>query len=97
MAWTQEKVSSIYTQVQTIAASDEAFRAEMLENPKSAIERISGEKLPDDFSIKVIESDPAFTATFALPPLLPNTLSDDELDAVAGGGCNGQGGGVACK
>jgi len=96
MSWTQEKVNSIYAQVQNLAASDEAFRVEMLENPKSTIERIFDETLPDDFSIKVIDTDPAFSAIFALPPLRASTLSDDELNAVAGGFCTAHDIG-ACK
>lgn len=87
MAWTQEKINEIYVEVQKMAVTDEEFRKELLENTNAAIEKIAGEKLPEDFKIKVIENDPAYAATFVLPPMVSDELSDDELDAVAGGAC----------
>jgi len=85
MAWTQQKVDETYRKVVTLATTDEDFRRELLQNPNMAIERITGESLPENYSIKVIESDPAYFATFVLPPFTMGELSDDELDNVAGG------------
>ena len=34
-----------------------------------------------------MENDPAYAATFVLPPMVSDELSGDDLDAVAGGLC----------
>ena len=88
MAWTQDKVNEIYLLAQNLAAKDRAFRAELLNDPKAAIEKLTSEVLPEDYSIKIIESDPAYSATFVLPLMLSGDLSDDELASVAGGLCD---------
>jgi len=85
MAWTQQKIDETYAELLNLAASDESFRAELLEDPNSAIEKLSGETLPDGFSIKIIESDPNYSTTFTLPPLNSRELFDEELEKVAGG------------
>jgi len=85
MGWTQDKINEIYLLARNRAAKDRAFRAELISDPKLAIEKLTGEELPEDYSIKIIESDPAYSATFVLPLMLSGELSDDELDNVAGG------------
>jgi hypothetical protein len=87
MAWTQDKINEIYLQVQKLAATDEEFRAELLQDPRSAIEKISDEALPENYNIKVIENDPVYAATFVLPAMVPDELIDDFLEQVAGGAC----------
>ena len=37
--------------------------------------------------MNVVESDPAYSATFVLPPLVSEELDEDDLDMVAGGVC----------
>ncbi len=98
MAWTQEKINQLYMEVQRMAVTDEEFRKELLENTNTAIEKVAGEELPEGFKVKVIENDPAYAATFVLPPMASDELSDDELDAVAGGICliDGSCGAKAC-
>lgn len=98
MAWTQEKINEIYMEVQKMAVTDEEFRKELLEDSSAAIEKVAGEKLPEGFKVKVIENDPSYAATFVLPPMVSDELSDDELDAVAGGFCliDGACGAKAC-
>ena len=86
MAWTQEKINQLYMEVQRMAVTDEEFRKELLEDSTAAIEKIAGEKMPAGVKVKVIENDPAYAATFVLPPMVSDELGDDELDAVAGGG-----------
>jgi hypothetical protein len=66
------------------ATTDEEFRQKLLENPKAAIEKLTGETLPDDYKIKVLENDPNYTATFVLPDL-KSDLDLDDLENVAGG------------
>ncbi|MDR1473255.1 MAG: NHLP leader peptide family RiPP precursor [Lactobacillales bacterium] len=94
MAWSQEEMNEVYAKVMQKATTDEIFREELLNNPKSAIEKLTGEILPDDYKIKVLENDPNYTATFVLPDLKPD-LDLDDLENVAGGfsDCYGEGAG----
>lgn len=85
MAWTQEKIDETYLKIVNLATVDKKFRNELLENPVKIIEKISGETLPENYQIKIIENDPAYFATFVLPPYASGELSDNELDRVAGG------------
>lgn len=87
MAWSQDKINEVYLEVQKMAATDEEFRKELLENTDEAIEKVAGEKLPEGFKVKVVENDPQYAATFVLPPMVSDELGDDELDSVAGGFC----------
>lgn len=87
MAWTQEQINEIFLKVQQLAATDEEFRAELLKDSSSAIEKAAGQPLPDGFKVKVIENDPQYAATFVLPPMESDELDDDALDQVAGGIC----------
>ena len=85
MAWTKEAMEKAYQQVVKKAVTDEAYRKELLADPGKAIEKVSGEKVPADVKIKIVEQDPAYQATFVLPPMVKEDISDAELDAVAGG------------
>lgn len=85
MEWTQEKIDEIYMAVQKKAVTDEEFREELLENPIAAIEKVAAVKLPEDFTIKVVENDPQYVATFVLPPMVSSELSREDMDAIAGG------------
>jgi hypothetical protein len=94
MSWTQEEMNEVYAKVMQKATADEEFRKELLENPKVAIEKLTGETLPDDYKIKVLENDPNYTATFVLPDVREDDLNIDDLENVAGGagfhqGCPG--------
>ena len=85
MEWTQQKLEELYVSVQKKAMTDEAFRKELLADPTKAIEAFTGEKLPDDFKLKVIENDPAYTATMVLPDMIGRELTDEESETAAGG------------
>jgi len=85
MAWSKEEVNEIYVKVQRKAVTDAEFRAELLKSPKAAIEKLVGVELPESYNIKVIENDPAYAATFVLPPAIDGELSDEDLEGVAGG------------
>ncbi|MFB2982835.1 NHLP leader peptide family RiPP precursor [Microseira sp. BLCC-F43] len=73
------------------ALEDENFKQELLSNPKAVYAKESGEKLPTDLEIEVIQetpnkvylvlpNNPASTAT-------EGELSEEALEAVAGGVC----------
>ena len=85
MEWTREKLEALYVEVQKKAMTDEAFRKELLADSTKAIEAFAGEKLPEGFKLKVIENDPAYTATMVLPDLVGQELSNDEVETAAGG------------
>jgi hypothetical protein len=78
-------IEQLYFEVKKKAMVDESFRQELLENPKAAIEAYTGEKIDDNFTIKVIEQDPNYSATFVLPDLLTYEISTEDLDSVVGG------------
>ncbi len=64
------------------ASEDEAFRASLIESPKTALESELGYKLPDDLEIKVHEDTPN-VANFVLPQ--DSKVSDQSLHQVHGG------------
>ncbi len=67
---------------------DETFREELLRDPKSTLERELGASLPEDVQVVAVENTPE-TLHFVVPhrSLVGRSeeLSDEELDAVAGG------------
>ena len=70
------------------ALKDESFRKELLADPKAVVEKEMGKlkegsKLPAALEIKVIEQ-PA-NALYLVLPTLPDELSDEVLESVAGG------------
>ena len=72
------------------AWKDDAFRRELLSDPKAAIAKVAGRRLPDDVEV-VVHEETAKTIHLCLPEK-PATalrrgaeLSDDDLGAVAAG------------
>ena len=69
------------------ATRDQAFRQELVRDPKGAVQRELGLRVPPGFEITVLEETPT-TAYLVLPPV-PGTsgqeLSERDLEAVAGG------------
>jgi hypothetical protein len=74
------------------AAEDDAFRAELLSNPRAAIEKLFNVELPAQITLKAIE-EPADTYTVVVPAKVAagkdGELSDSDLEAVAGGSKSG--------
>jgi hypothetical protein len=69
---------------------DEDFRKKLLDDPKWALEQVLETQLPEDVEVRVVEESPK-TIYLVLPGTsLPleeeGELSDQALDAVAGGG-----------
>ncbi|MGF1470890.1 MAG: NHLP leader peptide family RiPP precursor [Rubrobacteraceae bacterium] len=68
---------------------DEELRQKLLSDPKAAIEQEVGARLPDGVEIRAVEETPE-TIYLVLPPKPEvasegGELSDEELEAVAGG------------
>ena len=73
-------------QVLARAASDTAFRAELLEHPRQAIRREFGIEIPSTFRMKFIERGPDVDALIVLPDVRAGgELGDDALEFVSGG------------
>lgn len=74
------------------ALADNAFRAELLKNPKAAIEKALNMPLPSGVTLKVIEAAPT-EYTIVLPyqakTAADGEMSDSDLEAVAGGSKSG--------
>lgn len=66
------------------ALSDAKFRAELVQNPKAAIEGLTGIKIPAGVTVKVLE-DTASVVHLVLPPGGKGQLSEADLAKVAGG------------
>lgn len=70
--------------IQSKAVKDAAFRAELKKDPKAAVEKLLGVKVPQGLSIKVVE-DSSSAVHLVLPPADAGALGDKELRSVAGG------------
>ncbi len=69
------------------AMKDGAFRKELVQDPKHVLERELGIRVPEHLTIEVLEERPA-QVYLVLPQTAASAgteLSDEELEAVAGG------------
>jgi hypothetical protein len=69
------------------AWKDEAYKQELLTNPKAAIEREFGVEFPADVNVQVLEEN-STSLHFVLPmsPVaIAKELSEEQLEAIAGG------------
>lgn len=86
---TQGDQSTNEMQAQLIerATRDPSFRKELMADPRGVIRREFGVDVPDSVDIQVVEDSP--TTSYLVLPAAEATagqqLSDDELEAVAGG------------
>ena len=77
-----QTMSDMRAQLQARAAEDEAFRAQLLADPKSAIAAEFGIAIPDNFSIHVHE-DSTTAAHIVLP--MSDRLAEAELALASAG------------
>lgn len=78
---------SIEQEIRVKSLKDPEFRQQLLENPKDAIKAAMGVNIPENLEIKVMEES-ANHLILTVPPELPesaNNVSDEQLEAVAGG------------
>ena len=80
MKWTQEELEKLYQEVNAKAVADEAFRKEVMENPRQTLEKLAGRTLPDDFNLKMIENDSGYSATYIVPDFVQGELDVQELN-----------------
>ncbi|MEO1432950.1 MAG: NHLP leader peptide family RiPP precursor [Cyanobacteria bacterium J06633_8] len=71
------------------AWQDENFKNELMGNPKAVIQRESGKEIPDNVQVTILEENP--NQIYFVIPTKPEVdsseeLSDEALEAVAGGG-----------
>jgi hypothetical protein len=67
------------------AATDEAFRRGLLDDPARTLRDTLGLALPAGYRVRFVERPSDLDALVVLPDRRRDDLSDDELDAVAGG------------
>jgi hypothetical protein len=68
------------------ASRDQAFRHDLLTDPRSAIERAYGVTIPPTYRIRFIEKAADVDALVVLPDFAPDgELSERDLEHVAGG------------
>ena len=78
---------------------DESFRQRLIEDPKAAVEQELGTRLPEDVQVRAVE-ETAQTIYLVLPSSSPlgegKELSDQDLEAIAGGGSTVWGATCSC-
>lgn len=69
------------------AWQDETFKQELITNPKAVFAKEMGQTLPENIEIRVLEETPTtFYIVVPKNPEVSEELSDEALEAVAGGG-----------
>lgn len=83
----QRTRKDIETQLIAKAWKDEAYKQQLLNNSKAVIEQEFGVQLPDEVNVQVLEENP--TSLYFVLPMRPDLsrseLSEEQLEAIAGG------------
>lgn len=75
MKWTQKELEELYQKANEKAKADPEFRKAVLSDAGSALEELAGRKLPEGFSLELVESDNSYASAY----LVPN-FTGDEID-----------------
>jgi hypothetical protein len=75
----------LFKKVLQKAKDDENFKTQLLQHPKAVIEKFIGEDLPDSITICIHEDTPTLRNLVISTILSTEELTDQELEAVAGG------------
>ncbi|MFC1975627.1 NHLP leader peptide family RiPP precursor [Chloroflexota bacterium] len=83
----QRTRETVEMEIASKAWQDEEFLEELRTNPKAVIAKEYGVEIPDNVDLKVVEE--SLTELYIRIPPNPNDLelSDEQLEAVAGGEC----------
>jgi hypothetical protein len=65
------------------SSEDAAFRKQLLADPKATIAGVIGHDIPAGINVHIVEQTAG--DVFLVLPMMQDELSDDDLDAVAGG------------
>ena len=68
------------------AQNDPEYRRRLVADPLGVARQELGWDIPDDVKVTVVEESEK-NYVFVLPPVSSDRLTEDELDAVAGGHC----------
>lgn len=84
---TLQEVNAAVREVMKRSVADPDFRQLAVKNAKAAIAQVTGKPLPEGFSIQFVDNYDKSTKTVVLPdPVVdPGQLTEEELEAVAGG------------
>ena len=85
MNWSQKELEALFQKAKKKAMEDEAFRKEITENLKAALEKLAGAALPDDVSLKLIEKSADFARIFTCTDIDSDELELAALGKVQGG------------
>lgn len=84
--WTHSRTATRSISKSWRAGQDTAFRQALVADPRGTIDREFGVQLPSNLALRVVEENPT-TRYMVLPPAnTPGSLSDTDLEEVAGGG-----------
>jgi hypothetical protein len=76
--------TELQSQTLAKAATDSAFRQQLIRDPREAIAQAFGVLLPSNLEISIIEESPT-RLCLVLPPATSNELSEADLSDVSGG------------
>ncbi|MCC5789719.1 MAG: NHLP leader peptide family RiPP precursor [Opitutales bacterium] len=81
----KDEINQILAALATQARKDPTFKERLLTDPKALL-REKGIDLPESLRLKIVEDTDPHLITLHLPPAPSEDLTDEELEAVSGGG-----------